>query len=112
MMVLKLEMWPMGRHEKARCIGIATFSLVGLHQATKSRGYDVVLFKAPQFGGPGPDEVERIKARRRKDVWRTGRVAGHTPGVGKRGTWDLIGGALNVLLGRRLQQYFKAEDSP
>jgi hypothetical protein len=105
MMVVKLEMWPAGEHARARCIGLATFSLVGRHLPSDTRGYDVMLLKAPTYGGPNADEVDRIKNPYMRDIWRRIGVVGHTPGRGKRGTWDLIGAALQLVLGRRLAQY-------
>ena len=46
-----------------------------------------------------------------RDVWKNLTVTGHTtglPGHKARGTWDLIGGALKVILGGRLSEYRSA----
>lgn len=104
MFVVKLYMWPLGRHTSERFLGVATFSCIG-QMPTGERAYNVRLFKAPEYGGPGPNDVERLQAPKQRDVWREGTIRGHFPGRGKRGTWDLLGGALRSMLGSRLDGY-------
>ena len=108
MIVVKIEMWPKGDASKARVLSIATLARIGVAKAAVGvtrvgeRAYTVRLLRDVEFGGPdGSDPV----ALRAGTVWREGSVRGHTPGVGQRGTWDLLGGALKVLLGNRLNQY-------
>lgn len=113
MMVVKLEMWPKGDPQAAYSLGLASFTLRGLNEAGE-RTYRVLLHKMPRFGGPDhlkdPEGAVRTvleaaegQPRAVRTVWKAGRVAGHTPGT--LGTWDLIGGALRGLLGRRLGPY-------
>lgn len=109
MMVLKLYMWPRGRSDRERFLGAALIDCLG--QATKAlpeqgiregeRAYRVRLLKMPQFGGPSEEQL--TQQPRKRDIWREGFVRGHLPG--KRGTWDLLGGALREMLGRRLDPY-------
>lgn len=109
MMVLKLYMWPLGHSDRERFLGAALIDCQG--QAVKDlpeqgvrrgeRAYRVRLLKMPRFGGPSEEQLTQTP--RKRDIWRTGFVRGHLPG--KRGTWDLIGGALREMLGRRLDPY-------
>jgi hypothetical protein len=102
MLVLRVEMWPGGDVTKKRTIGLAALALQGV-TPEGVRSYVVKLFKAPEFGGPATDEAVLSDPA----VWRQGVVTGHV--AGPRGTWDLIGGALKVLLSERLNSYKKGE---
>lgn len=100
MLVLRVEMWPGGDAAKKHTIGLAALALQGV-TPEGVRSYAVKLFKAPEFGGPATDEA----LLNTPAVWRQGFVTGHV--AGPRGTWDLIGGALKVMLGERLNFYKK-----
>ena len=56
------------------------------------------------FGGP--DGSKPLPASERA-LWKQGTVRGHMPGP--RGAWDLVGGALKVLIGPRLTEYVSGE---
>ena len=116
MMVLKVYMWPSGDQSCEYLMAQATFDLQGVAQRDEpglgvrkgERAYRVRLLKDTAFGGPqdGVDVNPRLTPKSR--VWREGRVRGHIVGRrgrAARGTWDLIGGALRVLLGSRLDRY-------
>lgn len=108
-MILKLYMWPRGRSDRERFLGAALIDCLG--QAAKElpeqglregeRAYRVRLLKMPRFGGPSEEQL--TQPPRKRDIWREGFVRGHLPG--KRGTWDLLGGALREMLGGRLKPY-------
>lgn len=108
MLVVTISMWPGGDAARAYTVSLATLACLG--QATRDdaalgvhageRAYEVKLYKDTSFGGPAALEP---RARCRGAVWRSGRVHGHFPG--KRGGWDLLGGALQALLGVRLRGY-------
>lgn len=118
MIVVKVCMWPGGdpAHERVECIGLIDFQAqaktddasLGVRQG--ERAYRVRLLKMPQFGGPDGSDPERLRAPRASDVWREGYVRGHQPGP--RGAWDLLGGALAVLLGSRLGGYVRYGGAP
>lgn len=105
MLVVRVEMWPQGDHTKAYPISLATLACTGVAQRDEpsenvvvgERRYDVRLFKDVAFGGPSGPPLKDSQ------VWRQGSVQGHLPGP--RGAWDLLGGALNTLLGPRLKKY-------
>ncbi|MCI0347116.1 MAG: hypothetical protein L0221_17020, partial [Chloroflexi bacterium] len=96
------------RRDAARLLSTAALDCIGVAkrddpvQGVKQgeRAYRVRIFKDAQFGGPGLDDDLG-----HAPVWRQGFVRGHIPGVGRRGTWDLLGGALGVLLKGRLDPY-------
>jgi hypothetical protein len=104
MLVVKVCMWPGGDRSKERVMSVAAIDLLGQANADQpdigvrrgERRYRVRLFKDVEFGGP--DATGDLV-----DVWRSGRVRGHLPG--RRGIWDLIGGALKVILKERLDDY-------
>lgn len=111
MMVVKVYMWPGGDADAEELLCQATFDCQG--EATRDapelgvrqgeRGYRVRLLKGPRFGGPGEGAEVRPQYVQKRKVWKEGFVRGHLPG--RRGEWDLIGGALRVLLGSRLNPY-------
>ncbi len=112
MMVVEVWMWPRGDRSKRRFLGAGAFDCQGVashddHERGVRKGerwYRVRLTKMPRFGGPGPEELEQaLRSGLKKHLWKTELVRGHMPG--QRGTWDLIGGALKLMLGRRLQPY-------
>lgn len=114
MMVVKIYMWPGGDESRERLMAHATFSLLGVAKHDEGdvkkgeRIYLVQLLKDVDFGGPQEGGVIRPDQVRKRDVWRDGIVRGHRPPISPaRGTWDLIGGALKALLGRRLDPYVK-----
>lgn len=111
MLVVKLCMWPRGDRSKERTLAIGTLACIG--QATRSEGdvvegeraYRVRLYKDRQFKGP---TEQAVADRPLAGIWRQGIVRGHLPG--RRGAWDLLGGALQVLLGNRLERYTNTPD--
>lgn len=110
MVVVKLCMWPQGDWTKERVLSIGTIDLLGQANEDRpdigvrkgERRYRVRLFRDTMFGGP-----DGSKDLRGEKVWKQGTVRGHVPG--KRGAWDLIGGALKVLCGDRLWEYVQGE---
>lgn len=120
MMVVKVYMWPGGEQEQEYLLAQSTFVCLGeARRDCPARGilegeraYDVAVLKGPRFGGPEDGADVRPSAIAPRQVWREGRVRGHHPrGPGRhsRGEWDLIGGALKVLLGRRIRTYVGIE---
>lgn len=118
MLVIKIELWPMGREDRKRlwaqgvidCIGVAKRDDPELGVKKGERAYRVRLLKAPRFKGPKENEVHDVP---KSKVWREGFVRGHIPtkpGRGSRGEWDLLGGALKVLLGNRLADYVRGDE--
>lgn len=108
MVVIKAMMWPGGSPGMEYPLSIATLTCTGHAPETGERCYEVRLLKGHRFGGPGPDDVERIRQPKSRDVWRSFVVRGHFParrGGQARGLWDLLGGALKVGLGFRLNSY-------
>lgn len=108
MMVVRVEMWPQGDAARVYPLSLAALSCIGQANANApehgvvlgERRYHVRLFKDVAFGGPTDGPFTE------RHIWRSGIVRGHLPG--KRGVWDLLGGALHHLLGPRLDGY-KAE---
>lgn len=104
MLTVTVQMWPQGAQDRARVLTVGTLALVG--QALRDEGdvrkgerlYRVRLYKDTAFGGPA--EVPADGDRR---IWREGWVRGHFPGP--RGVWDLLGGALQHVLGSRIAGY-------
>lgn len=106
MLVVKIYMWPDGDWTRERLVSVGTFGLVNVAK-NKVRTYHVRLLKEPRFGGPTDSAPPaRISQPHPRSVWRQGIVTGHRPGP--RGAWDLVGGALRVLLDRRLADYASA----
>jgi len=105
MLVVKVYMWPQGDSTRERILTAAKFSLQGRDPETGERCYKVEVLKDTSYTKSDWNDDGRIYAHPKKDVWKGGFIRGHFPGLGKRGTWDLIGGALKVLLGRRLSNY-------
>lgn len=111
MVVVKVCMWPGGDRTRERVLSVAAIDLIG--EATEDcprdnvrkgeRMYRVRLFKDTSFGGPdGSGDLSSAP------LWRRGKVRGHIPG--RRGAWDLVGGALRHLLGARLNDYIAVRD--
>ena len=106
MIVVKVCMWPEGDRSRERllslaaidCIGVASVDIPAQGIVKGERAYRVRLFKDTDYGGP--KEGQNLEAA---SVWRTGYVRGHMPGP--RGVWDLLGGALKLVLGDRLSDY-------
>ncbi len=114
MLVVKVYMWPGGDKTKERlqcqatldCIGVANHDDDALGVREGERAYRVRLLKGVQFGGPNDDADVRPDLVPASKVWRQGIVRGHRPnGRPARGAWDIVGGALKVLLGNRLNPY-------
>lgn len=111
MIVTRIYMWPKGAREQARLLSTAALSCIG--QATRDEGnvrqgeraYNVRLFKDVEFGGP-TDSTDLQTAK----VWRSDQIRGHMPGP--RGVWDLLGGAMKVVLGNRLNPYVATAPAP
>jgi hypothetical protein len=109
MLVVKVCMWPGGDRARERVVSVAAIDLLGQANEDRpdigvrkgERRYRVRLFKDVEFGGP--DASGDLPAT----TWRTGRVRGHLPG--RRGVWDLIGGALKVVLRDRLDDYVEGD---
>lgn len=106
MLVVTFSMWPSGSRKDQRVLSLAALDCIGQarHDAPEQgvrmgeRAYRVRLFKDVAFGGPdGSGDLDRAP------IWRGGRIRGHMPGA--RGTFDLVGGALKLLLGPRLAAY-------
>ena len=98
MMVVLTEMWPEGDGSRRYPLSVATFTCMGQSAVPGDRLYRVRLYRDAQFGGPtakGPLASA--------STWRVGLVRGHVPG--RRGVWDLVGGAISALLGERLTGY-------
>lgn len=118
MLVVKVEMWPNGDPSKARVLSAATFALEGIQRAAEAgggvvRSHAVKILKDADFipgGGARFSDSQVYQAPTQRDVWKEGRITGHITGrqgPHARGTWDLIGGALKVILGHRLDSYQK-----
>jgi hypothetical protein len=111
MIVVKVYMWPHGDQSEERLLTQATIDFQGEAKTDApgvvrgERAYRVQLLKEVMFNGPREGDEIRPTIVSREKVWKGGFVRGHLPGVGQRGTWDLIGGALKVLLGERLDRY-------
>ena len=111
MIVVKVLLWPGGDPSQERVEGIGLIDFQGQARADDpasgvkkgERAYRVRLLKMPQFGGPDGSDQGRVQHPAAHDIWREGYIRGHQPGP--RGAWDLLGGALNVLLGSRLRDY-------
>ena len=85
MVVVKIEMWPMGDGERARVLEIGTITNVGGDLQTGN--YKVVLQKAPRFGGPNRPDPDALP-------WKAGSVTGFDR---KLSAWELLRRALNAL---------------
>lgn len=111
MVVARIEMWPGGDHKRKFTLAIGTWACLGVAQRDDpaqgvrkgERAYRVRLFKDTSFNGPDGSDPDAIVCPRARDVWKEHLVRGHMPGP--RGVWDLLGGALDVLLGGRLRGY-------
>lgn len=110
MVVVKVCMWPLGRRTHERVLCVAAIDCVGVAREDGpsvrkgERAYRVRLFKGVQFGGPDGSKDLPLGAR----TWKTGGVRGHVPGghgAAARGEWDLLAGALNAVLGSRIDGY-------
>lgn len=109
MLVVKVYLWPLGDASRARLLSQASISLLG--QAGRDdpergirkgeRAYRVRIFKDTDYRGP-EDGVD-VREVPSSKVWREGHVRGHLPG--RRGVWDLLGGALQAVIGGRLGDY-------
>lgn len=72
MIVVKIELWPLGDPKKAKLLG--TMILTNDATGSKTNGnYDVALTHAPSFM-PSRETVSQDPT---KAVWRSGRVEGH-----------------------------------
>ncbi len=100
MLEVTATMWPLGRQDRAYEMASLWLACQGQDQATGERSYKVALGKDKAFKGRPRDP--------QGPVWRRGFIAGHR--AGPRGVWDLVGGALGVLLGSRLHGYRGAVD--
>ena len=106
MLLVKFLMWPGGDALREHTLSIASLACIGVARQDDAalgirrgeRAYHVKLYKDVQFGGP-----DGTGALQSAPVWREGWVRGHIPGA--RGISDLVGGALKLLLGRRLSAY-------
>jgi len=117
MIVVKIYMWPGGDRSREHLLSQATIDLQGVaptddpaNGIVKSeRMYRVQILKDTEFGGPGDGAVIHPDAVSESQVWRAEMVRGHRLGHGAsaRGVWDLVGGALKVLLRGRLAPYKK-----
>jgi len=109
MLLIQVHLIPRGDLSRKRLWSQATIDLQGIANEDDGvhrrgeRWYRVRLLKGGRFGGPGPDDDPRPHAVPERQVWKEGWVRGHFPG--RRGEWDLIGGALKLMLGSRLNSY-------
>ena len=106
MRVVRVYLWPRGDASKERVLSQATLALTEVDPSGR-RSYDVRLWKDRAVGGPSASELREAPASK---IWRRGRVGGHLPGgrgAAARGVWDLVGGALRVLLAERLDGYVR-----
>ena len=99
MLVIKIEMWPMGDHTRARSLGVATIANVGGNADTAS--YDCRLFKAPEYSKQAETRPlhEILTKPKAKEVWRRGLVGGFRRRT--LGPWDLLFRALGALISDR-----------
>jgi len=81
MVVVKIELWPMGDESKAKCLGKAEIGLIELSQDRRIGSYKYNLLK---MGTSLSNRMDHPK----KDIWRSGKVEGHDRL--KRGPWDLL----------------------
>lgn len=67
MVVVKIELWPVGDESKARCLGKAEIALTGLSDDKQFGNYKFNLLKmdVPLSGG-----MKHLK----KDIWKQGRA--------------------------------------
>ena len=87
MIVIRVELWPLGFEAKKREIGVARISRVA---GTKARGtYDVALLKSAEYAS----------ARNVGRIWRKGKVSDF-PGR-RLGPWDLLFRALRATVADR-----------
>ena len=94
MIVVRVELWPLGNKERSRHLGTAVIANDGT--GTRDRGnYHVLLGK---FGEQDPERLLRVKSA----AWRRGRVEGFPRIV--QGPWDLLGRALAGTLGARMRR--------
>jgi len=114
MVVIKAFMWPNGDPSKEQFISAATLTCVGrlpeddpsTGLAANTRLYRLTILKGESFGGPGLEALPtKARSPHHSDVWRKAHVGGHRPG--RRGLWDVLGGALGSVLGGRLTDYRK-----
>lgn len=114
MLVVKVYMWPGGDQDREHLVCQGTLDCQGVaahDDGTVKKGerrYRVRLLKGTLFGGPGDGDDVRPDNVPRSKVWKEAMVRGHRPdgrGSAARGVWDLVGGALKVILGRRLSPY-------
>lgn len=108
-------MWPGGDRSRERVLSVGAIDFLAEANADRpdlgvrkgERVYRVRLFKDVDFGGPTAASAEELRTA---PVWKQTRVRGHMPGP--RGVWDLLGGALKVILGHRLEPYVIPTSEP
>ena len=118
MVVIKAFMWPGGDPSKEQFISAATLTCIGripdddrpTGLIANTRLYRLTILKGVDFGGPGLESLPTTaRSPHHTDVWRKTHVGGHQPG--RRGLWDVLGGALQSALGGRLVDYRKLSKS-
>ncbi len=99
MIVIKLEIWPRGDHNRARPLGVATIANVG--GTLQTGNYECRLFKAPEYSKQAETRPlhEMLTRPKSKETWRKGTVAGFSRL--KLGPWDLLFRALGSLISDR-----------
>jgi len=90
-------------------MSVATFTCKGQSKEGERR-YQVKLLKDAQFSKLDLNDPGAVRRPPGREVWRQGWVRGHFPG--RRGIWDLVGGALNMMLGSRLVSYRRDDTLP
>ena len=88
MVVVRIELWPMGDKARARVLGEAALTCTGTSGDGRYGAYRVLLSK---FGGFA------------SGIWRAGECSGHDRV--KRGPYDLLYRALGAVLGQRVPDH-------
>ena len=90
MIVVKIEVWPMGDESKKYDMGVATISLQKVED-----GYGTYEVRLGKFGS---NELNK-KKNPRLGTWKKATVGVHDRK--KRGPWDLLYRSLRILVGKR-----------
>jgi len=113
MLVVKVYLWPQGNHRQERLLSVMRIFNVGTTPREDApeitdRVYVVQILKDATHIPGGAERLAGPLPPRPREIWRSARIGGHVvgrPGPAARGVWDLVGGALKVILGRRLAPY-------
>lgn len=93
MIVIRVELWPMGNAKRARELcRMALWNMGPSRNPDRGKGkfnYGVAIAKSAHHGA------------RRSGVWKAGQVVGYPRGSKRVGVWDLLRSALNAALAGR-----------